>query len=105
MPMRQFQVETLIRLFVGIIIAGCWWFAAIRLQKHWILYAIAIMTTIGPILSASMIALTQVSGNGASYSMFSVLSTLLAIANAVLYVIFAGWLVRVARGTPPSPPA
>jgi hypothetical protein len=95
--MRQFQIETVIRLFVGIIIAGCWWFAAIRLQKHWILYAIAIIATIGPVLSASMIALTQVSATGASYSMFSVLQTLLAVTNAVLYVIFAGWLVRFAQ--------
>jgi hypothetical protein len=102
--MRQFQVETLIRLLASITIASCWWFAAIRLQKHWILYALAIITTVGPLLSGSMIAMTQMSGSSSgSFTFFSAIQTLLALTTAVLYIVFAGWLVSFARSTPPPP--
>lgn len=95
------QTETFIRLLGSAVIAGCWWFAAIRSQKHWILYALAAVSTIGPLLTAGMVFAAQISPRGSSMEGISHLWTLLTIVDAVLLVIFAGWLVRVARSTPP----
>lgn len=98
----MYQTETFIMLLAHAVIAGCWWFAAIRLQKHWILYAIAATSTIGPLLTAGMVFMAQISPRGSSMEGISHGWTLLSIADAVLFVIFAGWLVRFVRSTPPS---
>jgi len=96
------QIESFIRLLASAVIAGCWWFAAIRLQKYWLLYAIAALATIGPLLTAGIMFMAQISPRGSSIEAFSHFWTLLVIGDAVLFFLFAGWLIRMVRGTPPS---
>lgn len=99
----MYQVETLIRLLASAVIAGCWWFAAIRLQKYWVLYALAAVATIGPLLSSGMVFISQMMPRGSSsIAALSHIWVALTIFDAVLFVLFASWLVRFARTAPPA---
>lgn len=95
-------IENFIRLLAGAVIAGCWWFVAIRLQKYWFLYAIAALATVGPLLSSGMAVLAQIMPRGSGASMLGMTHvwTVVSISNAILFVLFATWLVRFARTAP-----
>jgi hypothetical protein len=75
------------------VIAGAWWYAAFRLSSHWILFALAIIATIGLILTAAIIFLAQSRQFQSYLTPLSDLRTILAVLEAGAYVIFVDWLV------------
>jgi hypothetical protein len=92
------------------IVAGAWWYIAFRLSYHWVLYALAFVSSLVVLLTVAFLGISM-SGPMHTAPMMMQLFGLLGFARlvvsillAILYVIFAAWITSRAK-TPPPPPA
>ena len=99
-----YQIQMVVSLLASLIIAGAWWYAALRLSSHWVLFALAIVASISALLALAFLLLMQTPATNTILPAVSHMHILVNIADSVLYIIFAGWLVRQCGGTPPPPP-
>jgi hypothetical protein len=74
------------------VIAGAWWYIALRLPFYWITYALAMLATIGTFISLAIIVLMQTHQSFVLLSPLSYLRTGVGILNAILYIAFAAWI-------------
>jgi hypothetical protein len=86
-------------VLTSLVIAGAWWYVALRLPFHWILYALAVTATIGTFISFGIIVLVQSHQSLVLLSPLSYLQTLVGVLDAGLYVVFAAWITS---GTKPN---
>src|SRR4051795_4035720 len=96
-----YQVQMVVGLISACVIAGAWWYAALRLSYHWILFALAIVASVTAMLSLAFFALMLSPSTNSLIGMVSHFHIVVNIAEAVLYVIFAGWLVRQCQNANP----
>ena len=79
------------------VVTGAWWFAAVRLRRHWSLFAMAGCSTIGVLLSAVWTfsaVYHQPSGLAfGSVEWMRGLQFALGTAQTVCFVLFVAWLV------------
>jgi hypothetical protein len=93
----------------GLIVAAAWWYVAIRLSYHWVLYALAIVATVAAVLFLAFALLTLTPQPMRSYPVMHLLSLLgilrvgISLVNAALYIIFAGWITSRAGQTSNQP--
>jgi hypothetical protein len=92
-------MDALISVVASAVVAGGWWYAAIRLQRHWFLYSLAAVATVGTLISAGIIFLA-----GSGKSLIPLLELLhiqsiVAVVDALLFLVFVCWLVRFPRDT------
>jgi hypothetical protein len=88
-----------LELIPSAVIAGCWWFAAVRLRRHWFLYGLAAIATTGTVITAGIICVAQSGNSLVPVVTLSRIQPILGVAEAILYVFFVCWLVRFARNT------
>jgi hypothetical protein len=79
-------------IFTSLLIAGAWWYIALRLPYYWLLYALAILSTIGAVISIVITVVLQSHGPYALMAPLSLLHTAVAVLDAILYVAFAAWI-------------
>jgi hypothetical protein len=90
---NAYQIQATIGIVTSGIIAGAWWYAALRLSSYWILYALAMVATLLTLLSATLFFLVQSRAQPALLPAISHVQILLRVLDAALYVVFAGWLL------------
>ena len=99
-----YQIQMVVSLLTSLIIAAAWWYAALRLSSHWVLFALAIVASVSALLALAFLLLVQTPATNSILPAISHLHILVNIADSVLYIIFAGWLVRQCGGSTPPPP-
>jgi hypothetical protein len=92
-------IDSVIALGMSAFIAGCWWFAAIRLRRYWFVYGLAIVNTLFLLISGDTIFIAQSSGSLVSLLALLHFRAILAVVEALLFVAFICWLLRLARNT------
>jgi hypothetical protein len=90
---HAYQIQATVGIITGVIIAGAWWCAALRLASYWILYALAMVATLLMLFSAAISFLVQSRTQAALLPAIAQVQILLRVLDATLYVVFAGWLV------------
>jgi hypothetical protein len=85
-------------IFVGVM-AVAWCFAAIRVRTAWVLWALAVIATFEAARGAFISFVVSRGAPLPVYALLTYLQLLLAAVQALLYVLFAFWLVRTLRAT------
>jgi hypothetical protein len=98
-PTAPLNLQYLLGIFSSVIIAGAWWYIAVRLPFHWITYALAVLATAGAFVSLGILVLVQGHQSLILVSSLAFLRTGLGVLNALLYVAFAAWITS---GTKPN---
>lgn len=88
-----YNLQIIFGIVATMVVAGSWWYAAFSLSDQWILYALAVVATIGWLLSGAIILLAQTHQSAASLALISQFRGVVGLFNAALYVVFASWLV------------
>jgi len=88
------HIETLVGLLTSAVIAGAWWFAAIRFRRQGLLYGLAVVATIGTLLSFAIALVVDFSTRIDTMHTLLHFQPVCDIADAVLYILFVCWLVR-----------
>ena len=91
------NTQIILGFLVSAVVAATWWVAAVRLRRHWSLFAMAICNTVGVLLSVALVSLLVYRQPGASFSgtfeWISGVQSALGIAQAVCFALFVAWLV------------
>ncbi len=86
-------------ILAGLLIAGSWWYIALRLPYHWVLYALAMMATIGTAISIAIAVLVQAHQSLNLIAPLSQLRTGVGVLDAIFYIAFAGWITSRAKSS------
>ncbi|MEO8053470.1 MAG: hypothetical protein ABI833_23980, partial [Acidobacteriota bacterium] len=84
-------------ILTSMLVAGSWWYVAVRLPYHWVLYALAMLATIGAVISVGMVVTLQSHANQFLIPLLSQLRTGISLLEGILYVLFAVWITSRAR--------
>ena len=94
----------ILSFLLSAVITGAWWFAAMRLRRHWSLFAMAGCSTIGLLLSAvwTLSVVYHLPGgfSSASSEWMRGVQSALGVAQTVCFVLFVAWLVGRSSSSP-----
>ncbi len=79
-------------ILASLLVAGGWWYIALRLPYHWLLYGLALLATIGTLISIALAMVLEAHQSLALVGPLSKLRTAVGVFDSILFVAFAGWL-------------
>jgi hypothetical protein len=91
------NLQFLLGICSSIVVAGAWWYIALRLPFYWITYALALLATVGAFISLAIVVLIQTHQSLALVSPLSYLRTGIGVFDALLYIAFAAWITSGTR--------
>jgi hypothetical protein len=86
------NLQFVVGILSSILVAGAWWYIALRLPYHWITYGLAILATAGAFTSLGIVVLIESHQSLVLLPPLSYLRTAVGLLEAALYIAFAAWI-------------